>query len=136
MKLPYHSELVRLQKHIETTVFDYPKCCIYSARVVKKALGLKEIRGIFVPEYYEHSWNYDPENKVFIDLTIGQFGKKYNKMMILPENNDLLRPSAFSTFINRFLSDELVERMTFPYDNKKIGKSIDETVRLFQTISI
>ena len=45
-----------------------------------------------------HSWNYDQDNKIYIDLTHDQFGKFNYKIGIFPLTTNRLKPDDEETY--------------------------------------
>jgi hypothetical protein len=73
--------------------------CDAAQFVLFKTLGLRPINGIYVPETDIHSWNYDPIQDIYIDITLHQFEGQRNKISILPTQTPLLKQNKRPTFL-------------------------------------
>ncbi len=99
--LPYYRTLVDITGVLATklvvadahTVGFFPNgSCNHSARITHLLTGLEERGGLFKPTKREHAWNYDSLRRLFVDITMSQFGS-YPQIAVVPASNQLLRPT-------------------------------------------
>jgi len=91
IKVPYYSELVNLRIILEDSLPNFPELrCQHSTRVVNRILGLEERAGYYKPLDLWHAWNYDPNQGLYIDLTMDQFSGDHEPITILRDNTSLL----------------------------------------------
>ncbi len=79
--LPYTQELIRIRRfmesqHVVSFAFPFPRnACDHTSRVVARIIGAHVIPGhVLLDSAYIHTLNYDPQRKIYIDLTRSQFG--------------------------------------------------------------
>ena len=89
--LPYYPELLALRSFLEREVADFPTWkCDQTARITHLITGLEEVSGRYVPDYDLHTWNYDPERKLYVDLCQDQYPHR-GKIVVMPADTPLLK---------------------------------------------
>jgi|GEM_PF-3165053 hypothetical protein len=89
--LPYYTELIRLRSFLERKVEDFPRFkCDQTTRMIHLITGLEEVSGRYVPDEDRHTWNYDADRKLFVDLTQDQYPHR-GKIVVMPASTPLLR---------------------------------------------
>jgi len=96
MSVPYYPVLCIIRQELEQAYDNYPEWkCQHATRAVAHVLAetyaLKEVAGIYVPEPSWHAWNYDPELKICVDLSMDQFPGHPTKITILAATTPLLK---------------------------------------------
>ena len=114
-KTDYYNKLVVIRGVLEEEIFNFPKSkCQHASRVLKEVLDLEEVAGHYLPVRW-HAWNYDPKNKLYVDLTMDQFDDCHNKIMVLPVGSSLLRENLLFTKHQNIYNDEY-----FKHETKRI----------------
>lgn len=112
--LPYFRDLDVIRTRLNKAFGWFPtECCAYSSRVVASVLrddGIQEAGGHFVPMNRGHYWNYDPERRLYIDITLNQFGD-YPEIAILPITTELLSKTNEKTETQRTREMHYLDKM-------------------------
>ncbi len=85
-------------------------CCNYSARVVAAETGFEEVGGFFVPRRENHAWNYDQERRLYVCLTLRQYGD-YPEIAVMHVTTRLLRKDKKLTDTQRQMKLDDVDRV-------------------------
>ncbi len=135
IKLNYYDTLKDIRNLLEDSLPLFPiDCCEESShilyRICFKKYKIDEVSGYYSPSKNIHSWNYDPVNKLYIDITINQFSKKLPGILvglktdysnILEEDFDVnhkhLHIALTTPFQNRI--NWLIEKFVKLYPDKK-----------------
>ena len=97
IKLPYFKKLIKIRNVLEKRLKNFPiGCCNETSRIIKKTIGLEEVAGDYIEKnnLILHAWNYDKENRLYIDLTHDQFEPFKTKISIFPLNINFLKISS------------------------------------------
>lgn len=134
-KLPYYNTLKDLRKILKKNLPRFPRdLCEESShliyRIFLKKFKIDEVSGYYTPIGCKHNWNYDPINKLYIDISINQFsqslpdilvGPKTDYSNILKEDFDVyeehLKNSVKTKFQNRIKL--ILEKFVKLYPDKK-----------------
>jgi hypothetical protein len=108
--LPYFDQLVLVRRFLEQDKEGnpaYPRNgCQDATRLINYTAGLEEYAGWFIYQDIDlrklnldkcwHAWNYDAERRLYIDLSMDQFGV-FRSIEVLPEDTSLLEFSYKNT---------------------------------------
>jgi hypothetical protein len=91
-KLPYYDTIRDIRNILKKNLPRFPEdLCEESShllyRICFKKFKIDEVSGYYTPSKNWHSWNYDPINKVYIDISINHFSKKLPDILIRPKTN-------------------------------------------------
>lgn len=105
----YSCELSDIRRFLERNVEDFPfNKCQVASRFLNLALGLEEVSG-WHRNLEHHSWNYDSERELYVDLTMDQFYLPHKgemlKINILPVNNNFLFRDNEETFYQKNMKE-------------------------------
>lgn len=112
--VPYMRELKKIRDVLEDKLLFYPSSdCQVATRVIHELVGLEEKAGRYVSDSHLgnrwHAWNYDPELKLYIDLSQDQFPDCADPICILPEDTPLLEEIADRTQDQKEYADDEFE---------------------------
>jgi len=122
--LPYFDKLVTVRRFLEQDKEGNPRFpylgCQDATRLVHYTAGLEEQAGWFIQQDVDlrklnldkgwHAWNYDSERRLYVDLSMDQFGD-YRSIEVLPEDTHLLEFTDKNTKKHlRMKSEELIRR--------------------------
>ena len=96
-RLGAHLPYLEVLQNIRTTLAEhanhtgqFPRGgCGYTAGVVRENLGLQVASGKTIFSKEGHSWNYDPDYDLWIDLTLDQFEGVQGEMVIVPSDSPI-----------------------------------------------
>jgi len=121
-EVPYQDRLTQIRTILEEVLTGFPKdWCSESVRVVGLSLGLTELIG-YKKEIQPkgntccayHVWNYDPERKLYVDLTHYQFGD-YPKVLIFDSLDDFqLEVREGKNRFHQETVDKIITRLNQP----------------------
>lgn len=102
MKMPYYQMLEELRGSMEGYFFNFPKHkCEIASEITRLAIPeLEKISGEYVLNSIlsvSHSWNYDPQRNLYIDLTSDQFSKINPRILVTEETDKRFRRTEKNT---------------------------------------
>lgn len=112
MELPYWQKLEEIRLEFESKSLSFPRNkCQLVTRAVSLDTKLRQVAGLYVPERSWHAWNYDPQRRLYIDLSMDQFEEVEEKIVIIScERRDVLQRRIWDTCLQR------AEPLPYRYD--------------------
>lgn len=134
-EIPYYGQLEKIRGEMRSRLPGFPRggWCLYTARVLRRSIGLEEVSGGYLPFDHFHVWNYDPKRGLYVDLTHDQFaddGKEIPGVVVLPSTCGVLQLDDSYIRVQRTMSDE--EIFLAMTDNKVGVPTIADMVRMLE----
>jgi len=133
LNLPYYEDLEKIFNFMKTQnsvelLFKFPySLCDHTSRLVSEISGLDVLTGTYQRSKNEpilaHTLNYDKKRNLYIDLTRGQFGFKFDKIFIEPVIDSNFTP--YSQVTSKYKIDETT---------KMIKPKLDELINAYKTL--
>lgn len=122
IKPEYYNTIRSIRDILKDSLPLFPDCCCEESshliyRICYKRFKLEEVSGYYLHSGKRsfHSWNYDPTNKIYIDISMDQFAKNLPKIFIDQKTNylNILQEDykAYHNHLNTIISESFQNRI-------------------------